>query len=343
MRAVEYSPEAGLRLVEVDTPTPAPDEVVLRVEACGVCGSDRQVVQGESVPQGTSFPVILGHEVAGTVIDRGANALDWHAGDSVIVHPFMACGACGPCMHGEDNLCIRQGCIGYTRPGGFAEQVAVPAIQLVRRPPSLAADAAALLVDAYATPYRALVEAGMVAGCTVLVIGTGGLGLATLQLLRAFGAKSIGVVSRREAGVNVAEGFGAHLAVSTETDVRTVSRALRRWSGGGGIDIVVDTVGDAASVSLAFDVVRAGGTIGMVGMSPDVAEIPVAKWVRRGVRIIGSYGSRKSDVAMLVRWVDEGRFDPAKLIGARIALSAIETAFSSSRSFGRTVVLPNAQ
>ncbi|WP_067621386.1 alcohol dehydrogenase catalytic domain-containing protein [Alicyclobacillus acidiphilus] len=341
MRAVQFSPEYGLQYVDMPRPDLRPDEVLLRVDACGVCGSDRQVIKGESAPQGTAFPVILGHEVAGTVVDCGDHGAEWPVGTTVIVHPFTACGTCAACARGQDNLCIRQGCIGYTRPGGFAEFVAVPVAQLVRRPETLDPAGAALLVDAYATPYRALMEAEMEPGRTVLVIGTGGLGLAALQLLQAWPAASVGAVSRRAEGVAIAESFGAHLAVTTEDDPRSVARSLRRWSGAGGIDIVIDTVSDRLSVAFAVDVVRNGGTIVCVGMSADSVEVPMAKLVRRGIRVIGSYASRKADVESMVRWVAEGRFDPAKLIGEQLDLRSVAAAFSPARSAGRVVVLPN--
>lgn len=341
VRAVEFAPDTGFRLVERPVPAIGPSDVLLRVDACGVCGSDRQVVRGESVPLGTAFPVILGHEVAGEVVACGEDAIRWSVGDKVVVHPFVACQTCAPCLHGQSNLCIRQACIGYTLPGGFAEYVAVPEKQLVRYPDGIHPAAAALLVDAYATPYRALVDAGMAPGLTVLVIGTGGLGLAALQLARAFDVGLVGAVSRRAGGHTVADEYGADIVVSTADGERTVARALRRWSGAAGVDVVLDTVADETTVSLALDVVRPGGTVALVGMSPDAPPLPIAKTVRRGVRVIGCYGSVQQDVEALVTWTRVDRLDPGVLVGELVTLDGIARAFSGHRTTGRFVVTPN--
>lgn len=342
MKAVIFAPEQGLRLVNLETPVMQPDEVILDVEACGVCGSDRQVIRGESVPQGTVFPLVMGHEVAGTVRHVGPDAGLWEKGERVIVHPFLACGTCAPCQNGQSNLCIRQGCIGFTRSGGFAEQVAVPGVQLVRCPANLPAVSAALLVDAYATPFRALMDANMTAGATVLVIGTGGLGLATLQLARSFDAAKVGTITRRQDGVQVATEFGADIVITmTEDPDRATGRALRRWSGARGVDIVIDTIAQAETVALAMEVVRPGGTVAMVGMTDEHVTLPIAKSVRRGVRLIGSYGSTKRDVETLVEWTRIDRLDPSALVAETLPLADVERAFLAGRTSGRLVIVPN--
>ncbi|WP_284286164.1 alcohol dehydrogenase catalytic domain-containing protein [Alicyclobacillus fastidiosus] len=117
MLRLEYSPGDGFRVADGPAPSIASDEVLIRVEACGVCGSDRQVVAGESVPPGTAFPLVMGHEIAGQIIEVGADVIGWRQDDLVVVHPFVACGTCAPCLHDQANLCVRQTCIGYHRQG----------------------------------------------------------------------------------------------------------------------------------------------------------------------------------------------------------------------------------
>ncbi|WP_206916193.1 alcohol dehydrogenase catalytic domain-containing protein [Alicyclobacillus suci] len=341
MKAVTYTPDQGFALVEVETPQLGPDEVLLQVEACGVCGSDRQVVAGESVPTGTAFPLVMGHEIAGRIAALGETVTDWHVGDSVIVHPFVACGTCAPCVHGQPNLCVRQVCIGYQRPGGFAEQVAVPARQLVRRPAELAPAAAALVVDAFATPYHAMRAAGVESGQTVLIIGTGGLGLAALMLAMGFHVGRLGAVTRRQEGIAIAEAHGAQMVVVTDQDERTIARQLRRWSGASGIDVVIDTVATADTITLAAESVRPGGTIAIVGMSADTALYPVAKTVRRGLTFVASYGSVREDVEQLVSWVAEGRLDPVRLVAGALPLHEAARAFAPDRPAGRWVIVPS--
>lgn len=341
MRALEFSPANGFTLVDGGSVALGPDEVRLRVDACGVCGSDRQVVQGESIPGGTAFPVVLGHEIAGTVVERGRDAVAWTIGQAVVVYPFIACGTCVACRHDQPNLCLRQICVGYQRPGGFAEEVVVPVGQLLARPSHCPAAAAALLVDAYATPYHGLKLAATTPDQTLLVMGTGGLGLAALQLAKASGSTQVCAVSRRTDGVAVALDYGAHHAIALDDDARSAARQLRRWSGASGIDVVLDTVATAATISLAMEVVRPGGVVVLLGMPEGDATFPVAKTVRRGVRLLGSYGSTKADVQDLLTLVAGGRLDPSRLIAGTLTLLEADRAFADVRSPGRWVLTPN--
>lgn len=342
VRVLEFTPEQGFAVAWRDRPVLQATDVRLRVDACGVCGSDRQVVNGESVPPGTGFPLVMGHEIAGTILELGEGVADWEVGHAVVVHPFIACGTCAPCQHGQPNLCVRQQCIGYQAPGGFADEVVVPAAQLSRRPETCPATAAALLVDAYATPYHALKLAGVTAGAvqTVLVIGTGGLGLATLGLARALGILHIGAVTRRSAAIPTIEAHGAQLVVSTEQDARTVARQIRRWSTSSGIDGVIDTVASQDTMALALDVVRPGGTVAMIGMSEEEALLPVAKTVRRGVTVVASYGSTRQDLDEVLALVNAGKLDPTVLVGATLPLERGLEAFHLGRGAGRVVLVP---
>ncbi|MFC7395214.1 alcohol dehydrogenase catalytic domain-containing protein [Scopulibacillus cellulosilyticus] len=344
MLAAQFTPESGFSIVEADRQPLNKGEVRLRVDACGVCGSDRQVLKGESVPAGTVFPLIMGHEISGTVVETGEHADDWQAGDQVVVYPFISCGTCSPCKNNQPNLCIRQKCIGYHLPGGFAEEVIVPAGQLIRMSKRCSSAAAALLVDAFATPYHAMSLSDIQAGGTVLVIGTGGLGLATLQLAKIFEAGQLGAVTRRVSGVKAAEKYGAQMCVSTQDGARSTARKIRRWSGAGGVDVVIDTVANKETAAMAFDVVRPGGTVTIIGMSEDTASIPIAKTVRRGIRIIASFGSMINDVRKLMDLTDSGQLDPTKLIAGTLQLQNVNQAFADDRaSSGRWIIKPNDQ
>ncbi len=388
MRALQFSPDDGFRVAETQSLPLGPDEVRLRVDACGVCGSDRQVVAGESVPQGTAFPLVMGHEIAGTIIETGTGVADWRVGHPVIVHPFIACGDCAPCRHGQSNLCMRQVCVGYQRSGGFSEEVVVPASLLVPRPAACSAAAAALLVDAFATPYRAMKDAGLVVArpgldglggapgegrsvggspiayvtgeavhtdATVLIIGTGGLGLAAQMLCEALGIHHVGVLTRRSLdGAKTASDTEAkngdasvgstiaspEIMVSLADGARAVARQIRRWSGAGGIDFVLDTVATADTIAIALEVVRVGGTVAWIGMSEEEARVAVAKTVRRGIRIVASYGSTINDVRELTALVESGGLNPARLLAGTLSLDEATRAFGPDRTSGRWVVCP---
>lgn len=340
MRSVTFAPRAGFRVEHMAAPQIAADEVLVKVDACGICGSDRQVFRGESVPVGTEFPLVMGHEIAGSIERVGAGVTAWTAGTRVVVHPFIACGDCSPCRHGQSNLCIRQVCIGYQRSGGFSEFVVVPENQLIAIPDALSADSAALLVDAFATPLHAMRAATVNTSTTLLVMGGGGLGMAALMLAKAHDVAKIGAVARRATHISSLEDYGAQLAVSMEDDKRSIARMIRRFAGADGIDVVIDTIGDERSTRFAADVVRPGGIVSILGMSDEDATFPIAKMVRRGVRCQFSYGSQKDDVELLVKLVDDGRLSPTALIGDSVSMDRLSVAFASERKNGRYVLHP---
>lgn len=337
MRALVYDPEGGLRVADLPVPEPGPGELLVRVEACGICGSDRQLVRGEGAPWGTSYPVVLGHEIAGRVAALGEGVSGSSAGDPVVIHPFVPCGQCAACARGEEHLCPHQGVMGFTRPGGDAEYVAVPAQNAIRRPDGLDPAEAAILVDAYATPYRAMVSAGVAEEEAVLVIGTGGLGLAAVQIAKALGVPQVAVLSRREDAGALALVSGADEFVTLADDPRQAARKIRRMAKGG-IGLVLDTSGFADGIAFAMDVLRPGGKLVTVAMP--AADIPVhfAKLARKGVTLQGSFGSRREDVEALLRMAEEGRVQPDVVAGRRLSLDEAPDAMENP-FFGRDVVV----
>ncbi len=346
MKAAVFAPEEGFRVQEVPDPEPAEGEILVRVEACGVCGSDRQVAAGAQAPSGTSFPVIFGHEISGRVASDGAN---WPEEERVVAFPIMPCGKCRLCQSGQDNLCMSQEVIGYHRPGGYAELVAVPEDRLIPLPDGVPELSAGLLVDALATPFHALRSvACLEAGESVVVIGSGGLGLGALVCAQAIGAQPRALLSRREKVEEVsemAENAGAERIWSMAGDHRKLVREVRRWSGGGA-DVVLDTVGTGDSVGLGMGLLRPGGRLCVVGMGEEAGGLPpVSHWVRKGIRVSGSYASRIEDARDLISWVGSGRIEAStldSLVSEVLPLSEIKAAFAGSGRCGRAVIQPEA-
>ena len=372
MRAAVFHPETGITVGPVPEPTLQPGEALIAIEACGVCGSDKQVVAGEPAPKGTVFPVILGHEIAGRIValgdpldlptpegkpatvhdtrDQRDAPADWTShghitsvrftiGDEVLVFPFIPCGTCLQCERGSENLCTHQILVGYHRPGGYAERIVVPTKVLLKRPPGIPAAAAALLVDAFATPFHALSNHGGIQDTDyVIVIGTGGTGLAGLMLAKAMGSRAVGAVTRRDSASDAAMDAGADM-VWIHRDERRVAREIRRWSEGGA-DIVLDTVGSRESVEFGLSFVRPGGRLCVIGMGPGEASVPIAKAVRLAVTIAGSFGSAKGDVEQLIALTENGRLNPGRLVGGTFPLQQIKQAFLPNTRSGRAVIVP---
>lgn len=337
MRQLEFTAEHGFTLVETDVQRPAPGEVLVRVLVCGICGSDRAVAGGGAVPPGTRFPLVMGHEICGMIADaNGSTAFE--SGDRVVVMPYAACDECQACRSGNEHLCAAQQLIGYHRAGGLAAFVSVPERAVLPCPPSVSDAAAAVLVDAFATPFHALCSVLRVSdGSPVLVQGFGGTGQAAVMLLKAMGIPAAVVTRRPEAGA-AAEAAGAQVVFNSAEDSRQFGRAVRRWSGGG-VDFVLDTIGSQTSIQQALDLTRAGGQICVIGLNDEVINWPMAKAVRRSIGLLSSFSATRADASVLLQWAASGRIHPEQLIGAEVSLEDAATAFTNPAS-GRTVVRP---
>jgi D-arabinose 1-dehydrogenase-like Zn-dependent alcohol dehydrogenase len=227
MRALVYRGPGEISLETLEDPAPAAGEVLLRVDAAGVCGTDRHIVAGElGVPPGT----VPGHEIAGTVVAIGRGVEGWEGGERVACFGQATCGRCPACRAGASNRCRRPAVLGMARQGGFAERVALPEGCLIRLPADIPSPIGAIACDAIATPLHALwTVGGLRAGETVVVIGAGGLGLHAVQLARLAGAACVVAVDPSEA----ARFAGSELAVmgsfgSTPAEIETVFALIER-------------------------------------------------------------------------------------------------------------------
>jgi alcohol dehydrogenase, propanol-preferring len=252
-------------LEDVAPPRPGPGEVLLDVEAAGLCHTDLHLA---AWPEGTvpyDPPFTLGHEVAGVVRELGPGAAGVSVGERVVVYARWGCGVCRMCLEGRENVCerpaaaVRHHGAGLGRDGGLAEQMVVPSARHLVPIGDLDARVAAPLADAGITPYHAINRHRdlLRPGATVVVIGAGGLGLMAVQLLRALSPVRVVVVDRRPQALDAARLAGAHAAVAAE--------ALRDELPVSGADLVLDIVGADETLALAAGVVRMAGAIVMVG------------------------------------------------------------------------------
>jgi propanol-preferring alcohol dehydrogenase len=267
VQLVRWQAEPELR--DVAVPEPGPGEVLVRVAAAGLCHSDLHLMEW---PQGTlpwRLPFTLGHETAGTVAALGRGAGGFGEGDSVLVYGPWGCGACVQCVRGAENLCLHRferagaGCgLGYD--GGLAEYVLVPSARLLVPLGDLDPVAAAPLTDAALTPYHALkpVLPELVPGSSALVIGVGGLGSIAVQLLRALSPARIVAVDLREASRSLALRYGADVVL----DAAGLTPDGVRDALGGGVTVVLDFVGNDATLALAAGSIEIGGHVAVVGL-----------------------------------------------------------------------------
>jgi propanol-preferring alcohol dehydrogenase len=275
-------------LVEVPEPVPGPGQVVLRVEAAGLCHSDLHLM---SWPEGTvpyRLPFTLGHETAGTVVAIGRGAAGMSEGDRVVVHSRWGCGRCRACRQGRENACERSpaelgghgGGVGWD--GGLAEYMLVPSVRHLVPIGDLDPVAAAPLTDAALTPYHAINRSAhhLRPDATVVVLGVGGIGHMAVQLLRALSAVRIVAVDVRAEALELARAAGADLTVlgsapaASDPGSALTPAELRALLGGAGATLVLDCVGSNSTLELAAAAVAIGGEISYVGRAGGT--LPVA-------------------------------------------------------------------
>ena len=323
MKALLLSRNSHLELAELPQPEVGPDEALVRVAACGICGSDVHGYDGSSgrrIP-----PIVMGHEAAGTVESVGAKVAGYKNGDRVTFDSTVYCGDCEFCRRGEANLCDSRQVIGvscgdYRRHGAFAEFVVVPARILYRVPNSFEFSEAAMLEAVSVALHAVRVsEAGQ--GDAVLVIGAGMIGLLTLQAARAAGCGRVLIADVEATRLDLARQLGADETIHVSAGVsgaNFVPEAMK-LTGGRGVDVSYEAVGRNATVSAAIDATRKGGTITMVGnIAPEVT-LPLQKVVSRQLRLQGSCASA-GEYPQAIEMIADGRIKVKPLITAIASL-----------------------
>jgi L-iditol 2-dehydrogenase len=288
MKALLLSEYRRLELTDVATPQPQPGEVLIRVAACGICGSDVHGYDGSSgrrIP-----PIVMGHEAAGIVAGLGEGVTGLSEGDRVTLDSTVYCGQCANCLRGNINLCDRREVLGvscgdYRRAGAFAEFVSVPAHIIHRLPGNLSFHEAALL-EAVAVALHAVSLVTIEPGSTALVVGAGTIGLLLQQALRVAGSSRVFVTDPDSTRLSLSQKLGA-----TETVSEKVTDKILQLTGGAGVDVAVEAVGKTEPIGTAIDCVRKGGTVVLVGNIVPQITLPLQQVVSRQLRLQGSCAS----------------------------------------------------
>ena len=268
MRSVRLEAIGAMALREVPRPVAGPGEVLVRVLAAGICGSDRHMYKGEYP---TGRPVTLGHEFCGRVEAVGKGVTGFAGGELVTVDPNIACGTCPACRAGRVNLCANLLAIGVFRDGGFADYVAVPAQQAFVLPEGLDPVHGAFS-EPLACCLHALDVARIVPGSTVAVLGGGVIGLLMVQLARLAGAAEVVLVTRQASRRALALELGSTVAVDPAAgDVVAAVRALN----GRGVDVVLECAGVPETLQQGLGMLARGGALVLFGVTPAGVEVPV--------------------------------------------------------------------
>lgn len=292
MKALLLTAPSRLEYVDFPEPRPADDEVLVRVQACGICGSD---IHGWDGSTGRRHPpLIMGHEASGEVAATGPRVTGWRKGDRVTFDSTISCGTCRFCAGGQVNLCENRRVVGvspveFKQHGAFAEYVAVPARILYRLPDTLPYPEAAM-VEPVSIAVHAVQRVRLAPGSTAVVIGSGMIGLLVIQALRWAGASNIIAVDLADSRLELARRLGAtHAFNSGSCDV---AAEVARLTGGLGAEVSFEVVGFGPTLNLALAVLKRGGSCVLVGnLAPRTQDFPLQSVVTKELTLLGSCAS----------------------------------------------------
>ena len=336
--AVLHEFKSPLIIGESARPTPGPDEVLIEVEACGVCHSDLHVADGDWVQFAriVKKPLIPGHEIAGRVVERGTAVENLTVGDRVGV-PWIhrTCGECEFCRGGNENLCIKQQITGVTVDGGYAEFVKAPAAHAIGIPASLSSLDAAPLMCAGVTVYRALRQVQLSRGQRLAVFGVGGLGHLAVQIGVALGAE-VAAIDVAEEKLALARAFGA--AKTLDARAPTLVRELKAH---GGFHVAIVTSAAKAAYDTAFSSVRPTGTLLVVGLPAENICFPPILMAAGEIHIRASAVGTRQDLREVLEMAASGRLRCQSSPRPLVEVNAVLEELRHGRISGRVVLTPH--
>ena len=319
MKSLVLTEPKVLRIQESPTPDLAADEALIRVKACGICGSDVHGYDGSSgrrIP-----PLIMGHEAAGVIEGMGAKVEGFSLGDRVTFDSTVYCGECEYCLEGKVNLCDRRMVLGvscgeYRRHGAFAEYVAVPSRILYKLPPSLPFEHAAM-IEAVSVAVHAVGRVRFQPGDASVVVGAGMIGLLLVQAARAAGCDRVIAVDLDKDRLKLAKELGATQSINPlESDtIETILGA----TAGQGVRVSFEVVGSTPTVETAIQATRKGGAVVLVGNLAPQVEFPLQSVVTREITLFGSCASA-GEYPKCIELMDKGAIKVSPLISAQATL-----------------------
>ncbi|HEV2132420.1 MAG TPA: zinc-binding dehydrogenase [Longimicrobiaceae bacterium] len=305
MRAVRYhGPGQPFQLDQVPTPEPGPGEVRVRIVAAGVCHTELHFESG-LLNLGVA-PLIMGHEIAGIIDQVGEGVSSQRVGDRVLVYYYLGCGRCEWCRRGEENLCEQlRAEYGFFNDGGYAEHIVVPARNAVVLPDALSLEEAAPIGCGVTTAIHACNLAQLQEGETVVVYGVGAVGYGLIQVARLRGARVL-AVGRTPRKLDLARELGAEHTINA-IETADVAAAVREWTGGRGVDAVMELVATAETMEQATRMLAKRGRLVFIGYSEDPYNVHPIQLVINEAQVMGSVGNTLAELEEAVALVAEGR------------------------------------
>ena len=330
----------ALKVEEVDEPrVQGPLDVIVRIGAAGLCRTDLHIQEGQwAEKSGVKLPYTPGHENAGWVHEVGPAVTNVEVGDTVIAHPFISCGLCGPCRAGDDMHCLTGSFPGINRDGGFADLLHTSARSLVKLDPALQPKDIAALADAGLTAIHAVKKAIPVLspGTHAVVIGAGGLGHIGIQCLKAMTSAEIIVIDPSEPALALAGEVGADRTIKVDG---THVEQVKELTGGLGAEAIIDFVGEKGAIEDGIAMIRDGGFYYVIGYGENI-DIPTIDVISREVSFIGNLVGTYTDLQELMTLTAQGK---VTLHTTTYPLDAINDAMAdldAGRLQGRGILIP---
>ncbi|MBP1935091.1 zinc-dependent alcohol dehydrogenase [Ammoniphilus resinae] len=315
-----------IEIAQQDIPNPGPNEILIKVEACGICGSDLHMFHGNHPI--LRPPLRMGHEVAGSVEQAGIGANGWKKGDRVLLFPLSGCGECARCIEETPHLCEKQQVIGAHIPGGFADYVLAKEENLIKLPYDISFIEGAL-VEPAAVAVHTVSRLGSVSGHNVAVLGVGPIGLLCVQVLKALGATTVIASDPLEHRLNLARQLGADVVVNPLTqNLKQKSFEISPL----GLDAVIDCAGLEQTLQAAFEITRRGGKIAATAVFLKDVTIPMTLLQRGERSLIGVMSYEKKDFHQVIQLVSEQKLDVKALVTHKYPLQEIQRGFETAGS-----------
>lgn len=324
--------QGNLKLQDVPRPMIGADEVLVRVHACGICGSDLKI-QDDQHPY--TPPVVIGHEFSGEIEELGVGVLGWEIGDRVVAEQhFKACGNCSQCLTGNSFACRSKRAPGYFSDGAFTEFISVPAWLLHRIPSNLSFVEAAFTEPSAVAAHGMLDRTGINPGDVVVILGCGPIGLVAAKMAQTVGASKVmitGVDHDEKMRLPKARELGIDHVVNVMKD--DLEGLVNEITHGEGADVVIELSGALPAISQSFQLVRRLGRVGIIGQPPtDDIKIPYRQALFRALTVSFSYSSKFTSWERALSLFERGAIKPSQLITHVLPLDDWKTGFDLSRS-----------
>ncbi len=331
--AVLFGPN-DLRVVEKKVPKPGWQEVLIKVEACAICGTDPKILAHGWQSQPPFGEFIPGHEYAGTIVSLGEGVVGFSVGDRVAIEPHKGCGVCSNCLKGFYTVCFNYGNVaaghrhyGFTVNGGYAQYAVNHLTTLHRIPDALNFEEATLITTAGTGMYGITRVGGIDAGETVVVAGPGPIGLMAVQLAKAMGAGRVIITGTRDERLSLARELGADLAINTKKE--DVIKRVVDLTGGMGADVVLECAGSSGSLADAVEFTRKNGRIGLIGIYSEPVAINAFKIAQWNITLAGSRAEGNRALSKVAPLMGDGRVKARPLITHTFPLEQVREAFDT--------------